>query len=373
MNWVGIAMTLGTVCLLDVGLNKRSHDDSSSSLYLAGAAFLIPLDWFVLILYTISLFKRDYPMKMKRFNKNLVVIAIEIMIAAFACVSMWGCSSWFEEETTMSVSKKRTGGYLTAFVNDSLAIVWNGRDWGTYNKSCDYYDSCEKGTLNQGVFLVNYREMRPPLWGDTVDGSINVVEGFYSDSSVMFFNDNEEFGFWKIGGNARIVRKWKWDDTCKWDGFRLRASAWIDGKVLMKGAFHCEFAILDTATGYVDNLEYTGDYAWLEGCDDITYIDDEVLCLKRLDDPMGSISLLNSEGVVDSLGNPENDNFIGYPPILYGNFILVQVYKKDRLVAKMGKDGFDDDYPETWMKYNSFVDSTGFSISYSSDDLVITK
>lgn len=50
MNWVGIAMTLGTVCLLNVGLNKRSHDDSSSSLYLAGAAFLIPLDWFVLML-----------------------------------------------------------------------------------------------------------------------------------------------------------------------------------------------------------------------------------------------------------------------------------------------------------------------------------
>lgn len=50
MNYVGIAMTLGTVFLLDVGLNKRSHDDSSSSLYLAGAAFLIPLDWFVLML-----------------------------------------------------------------------------------------------------------------------------------------------------------------------------------------------------------------------------------------------------------------------------------------------------------------------------------
>lgn len=50
MNWVGIAMTLGTVALLDVGLNKRSHDDSSASLYLAGAAFLIPLDWFVLTL-----------------------------------------------------------------------------------------------------------------------------------------------------------------------------------------------------------------------------------------------------------------------------------------------------------------------------------
>ena len=97
-------------------------------------------------------------------NKLLAVTAV------LACVCMWGCFSWFEDETTMSVSKKRTEGYLTAFVNDSLAIVWNGRVWGTYNKSCDYYDSCEKGTLNQGVFLVNYREKRPPLWGDTVDG-----------------------------------------------------------------------------------------------------------------------------------------------------------------------------------------------------------
>jgi hypothetical protein len=50
MNYVGIAMTLGTVLLLDVGLNKKSNDDSSANLYFAGAAFLIPLDWFVLAL-----------------------------------------------------------------------------------------------------------------------------------------------------------------------------------------------------------------------------------------------------------------------------------------------------------------------------------
>lgn len=297
-----------------------------------------------------------------------------VTMLAFACMGLLaGCFSWFEEETTLSVADKRTGGYLTAFVNDSLAIVWNGRDWGSYNKSCDYYDSCEKGTLNQGVFLVNYREKLSPLWGDTVDGKINIVEGFYSDSSVMFFNDDGEFGFWKIGGKARIVRKWEWEDACKWEGYALRASAWIDGKILMKGAFHCGYAILDTATGNVNNLEYTGDYAWLEGCDDITYIDDEVLCLKRLGDLMGSISLLNSQDVIDSLSNPENDNFIGYPPILYGNFMLVQVYKKDRLVAKIDKNGFDDGFPETWININAFVDSTGVSLGYSSEDLIVTK
>ena len=50
MNYAGIIMALGSAVLLDVGLNKRSDDDSSASLYLAGAAVLIPLDWLVLAL-----------------------------------------------------------------------------------------------------------------------------------------------------------------------------------------------------------------------------------------------------------------------------------------------------------------------------------
>lgn len=43
-------------------------------------------------------------------------------------------------------------------------------------------------------------------------------------------------------------------------------------------------------------------------------------------------------------------------------------------VALIEKNGFVfENYPEICMKYNSFVDSTGFSISYSSEDLVVTK
>lgn len=88
---------------------------------------------------------------------------------------------------------------------------------------------------------------------------------------------------------------------------------------------------------------------------------------------MGPISLLNSDGVLDSIENPQNDDFLGYPSTLYGRFMITQVYKNGNLVTKMNKDGFDANYPETWLKYNSFFDSTGSSISYSSDDLVITK
>lgn len=303
------------------------------------------------------------------FLKKKLWIAVALVVA---CICMWGCGLLDDEERFV-VDKNRTNGYLVAIIDDSLAIMQNMREWELWDDDCNSWEYCDKGTMNPGIFLVNYRKKQSPLWGDTVEGRISIVDGYFHDSSALFSTIDGEFGFWKIGGDARIVRKWKWDDSCKWEGYGLRASAWIDGKILMKGAFHCGFAILDTATGNVSNLEYTGDYAWLEGCDDITYIDDEVLCLKRLGDPMGSIGLLNSQDVIDSLSNPENDNFIGYPPILYGNFILVQVYKKDRLVAKIDKNGFDDGFPETWININAFVDSIGASVGYSSEDLAVTR
>lgn len=43
-------------------------------------------------------------------------------------------------------------------------------------------------------------------------------------------------------------------------------------------------------------------------------------------------------------------------------------------IALIGKNGFIfEDYPETWLKSYSFVDSTGYSISYSSEDLIVTN
>ena len=132
--------------------------------------------------------------------------------------------------------------------------------------------------------------------------------------------------------------------------------------------------MLDTVSGIVKNLEFLGEYAWLEGCDDITYIDGATLCVKRLGDVMGSISILTLNDVVDSLENTKERDFLGYSPVLYGNFMMTQVYKKGMLVTKIKKDGFDANYPETWLKDNSFVDSTGSLISYyPSEDLIVTK
>ena len=121
-------------------------------------------------------------------------------------------------------------------------------------------------------------------------------------------------------------------------------------------------------------FEFTGEYAWLDGCDDITYMDGDVMCLKRLGKPTGVISLFNEGRIIDSL---EYDHFTGNVPIFYDGYVAAYIYKKDfvegDLIAKVSKNGFEQEFPETWIKYNIFLDSAGNSISYSSEDLFVTK
>ena len=57
--------------------------------------------------------------------------------------------------------------------------------------------------------------------------------------------------------------------------------------------------------------------------------------------------------------------------------MLVQVYRKDllgiRIMLKVNKNGFGFSYPEMWMSSNVFVDSSGISVGYSFEDLVVTR
>ena len=306
---------------------------------------------------------------------------VTALILALVCVSMWGCSSWFDEDDHLSVNEKRTNGYLVAILDDSLAIVQNRRGWEIQDDYCGNVESC-KGTMNPGIFLVNYRNKQEPLWGDTVEGRISIVEGYYRDSSTLFSTIDDEFGFWRIGEKPRVVRKWNCEAPCECNREKY-GRPWVDGKVLLKIGWprECPYAILDTATGSVNKLELTGEYAWLDGCDDITYIDGEVVCLRQRGDRLCEIDFEKKEGVVDSLIKSEWMLFD--PPEIYGNAVKMKASSFDKnnhaydfgdRLALIGINGFVfEGYPETWMKYNSFVDSTGSSISYSSEDLIITK
>lgn len=312
--------------------------------------------------------------------KNIVSRLFAIAMTMLVCVSMWGCGL-FDEDVSHEVHEKRHSGLVVAILDDSLALETNGRGWTDHTESCDYWENCDGGTINQGLFLVNYRNKQRPLWGDTIDGVITIIWGLAADSTVLFYDKKENFGFWKVGKLPDVRKKIKIEDGCAWNDPYTRAKPWINGKILLKDMYPCPFAVLDTVSGIVKKLEFTGEYTWLDGCDDITYIDGDVACLRQRGDRLCEVDFEKKGEIVDSL--IKSEWMMGDPPYFMGNAARLPVYTWDKedpahnfgdRIALIGKNGFVfENYPETWLKYNSFVDSTGFSISYSSDDLVITK
>ena len=319
-----------------------------------------------------------------KMNKYGVERLFAVLAVAFVCVGMWGCGL-FDEDVNHVVDSERYNGIVFAIIDDSLALETNGRRWTDYTEHCDYWEDCETGTINQGVFLVNYRNKQKPLWGDTIDGAISIVYGYYHDSSAMFSNANGEFGFWRIGEKPRVVRKWNCETPCRCD-WRKYGRPWIDGNVLLKmeNQNECPYAVLDTATGAVKKLEFTGDYAWLEGCDDITYVDGEAVCLKALyDEKRYGIYEYGKDGLMDSLIWDDASWSIYTENVLEirGNMFTIKHPTKmidgkpnplnGTFIHYLKPLGTPDS--PVRMEYYNFVDSTGISVGYSSEDLAVTR
>lgn len=306
------------------------------------------------------------------------------MALVVACICMWGCGL-LDEEVNHVVDSERYNGIVFAIIDDSLALETNGRRWTDHTDHCDYLGDCETGTINQGVFLVNYRNKQKPLWGDTIDGAISIVYGYYHDSSAMFSNADDEFGFWRIGEKPRVVRKWNCEAPCECNREKY-GRLWTEGNVLLKMVQQdgCPYAVLDTATGNVTKLEFTGDYAWLEGCDDITYIDGDVVCLKALyDEKRYGVYEYGKDGLMDSLiWNDANWSIYTKNVLeIRGNMFTIKHPTKMIDGKPNPLNGTFIHYLKPLgtpvlpvrMEYNNFVDSTGFSVGYSSEDLVVTR
>lgn len=303
-----------------------------------------------------------------------------VAVAALMCVGMWGCGN-----SDYVHWDKRLNGVLVALVDDSLALLTNYRKFEDCHEIFMGSDECNPGITNDGLFLVNYRKKRTPLWGDTLKEHISIVYGFWRDSSALFSNEEEKFGFWKIGEEPRVVGKWKCEAPCRC-GSAKYGHPWKNGNILLKMVQQdeCPYAVLDTATGDVKKLEFTGELAWLEGCDDITYMDGGVVCLKAL-------YAENRYGVYKYVNNEFSDSLIWQNAFwseytknvleIRGNMFTIKHptetidYKSNVLngtyihsISPLGTS----DFPIRIDAYN-FINSSGNSISYSSEDLIVTK
>lgn len=79
----------------------------------------------------------------------------------------------------------------------------------------------------------------------------------------------------------------------------------------------------------------------------------------------------------------KNEWMLFDPPVIYGNGVVMQTRSFDKndhaydfgdRIALLNNKGFVfDDFPETWLKYNTFTDSAGNGVFYASEDLIVTK
>lgn len=308
---------------------------------------------------------------------------MKLFVAALLCVGMWGCGL-FDEDVIHEVHEKRHSGLVVAILDDSLALEINGRGWTDRTESCDKWENCDGGMINQGLFLVNYRKKQQPLWGDTIDGAITIIWGLAADSTVLFYDKKGHFGFWKVGKSLDVRRKIKLDDGCVWNAPYTRAKPWIMGNVLLKDMYPCPYAVLDTATGNINKLEFTGDYAWLEECDDITYIGEVAVCLKALyDEKRYGVYEYGKNGLIDSLIWNDASWSIYTKNVLEIRGKMFTIKHPTMMIDGKANplNGTFIHYleplgtPDTpvQIEYNNFIDSMGISIGYSSEDLIVTK
>lgn len=309
---------------------------------------------------------------------------IAVTVAALMCVGLFGCG---DDETFEW--KGRENARIVSFVDDSLVLLFNRRGYQKCQEGVGPlgYSDCIDGGTNDGLFLVNFREKKPVYWADTLDFGVNFMRGFYRDSTILFLAEYEKkIGFWKIGSLPQTLKKISWKSPC--EGFDGKSPTqfrpWKDGDVLVINAKGCAYSVLDTATGDVDVLPLDGEYAWLRDCDDVTYLNGNVMCLKREDED--KVELLRNGMLVDSL---KFDAFNAYVGDAYGGAVkwngpFAQIYlstidPNSKLFHEsmyylngLTKEFFSKkSNANLWVDnaLSEFIDSAGDCLQYEPDDL----
>lgn len=298
-----------------------------------------------------------------------------VIIAVLTCVGVWGCG-----DTSYTEFKGCRGGYLVAFVDDSLALL----------RTLEIYDVCEKiggfsssekcdvEYTNTGLHLVNYKEQKKVLWEQTLDYYVNIKDGFYRDSSVFLYGDGN-YGFWKIGEKVEFSKKLKWNSPCLGAG-SAKFRPWTNGNVLLVGAEGCKYSVLDTVDGNVFELKDES-LSWIEKCDDVTYMSGKIFCLRIVyaEDKYGV--LLDIDGLtIDSLlwyGSKWSSKS-GEKIQIRGNLFLLDdlSVKTDEEVdvraysfQPLGRLKSNIGLASRLQGYDIFVDSLGNRIKYECSDL----
>lgn len=239
---------------------------------------------------------------------------LAVLTLAFVCICMWGCGDWFDEDTHFNWAEHRTEKSIVGFIDDSLVITYNARNW--YEVKDENDDQVGSGKGNQAIFVYNYRvQLDGPVFMDSLDNGMeenfNYGLGQLSDSVIWGGNLNHLtremgniFSFWKIGKKPYKVEVKKKYDGCTVDFNVKKLRTWIDDKIYVQGSTlasngdTCQYAVMDTI---VKNLIYKrldGNLKWIEKCDDVRVWEKDVYCIILDDENGNSIILKNKNDTI---------------------------------------------------------------------------
>ena len=247
--------------------------------------------------------------------KNIVSRHFAVAMTVLACVSMFGCSSWFDEETHFEWAEHRTEKSIVGFIDDSLVIAYNARNW--YERTDEDGDQVGSGKGNQAIFIYNYRvQLDGPVFMDSLDNGMeenfNYGLGQLSDSIIWGGNVNHltnemgnVYSFWKMGDKPYKVNVKENKDGCSVDFNVRKLRTWLDGKIyaqgnkLTRGGDSCQYAILDTVSKTLTYKRLKDSLKWIEKCDDVRAWDDNVYCFMPGERAFEAVLLRNGKDTIE--------------------------------------------------------------------------
>ena len=231
-------------------------------------------------------------------EKLLAVLAV-----ALACVCMWGCS----DDVTFKWSDGRGSAEIAGFIDDSLAVVTDCREWyeDTETWNGGYYSDVSCG--HDRMMVYNYRvQENGPRWSDSLTNKSNGYHWYQMTDSVFWRWEGDNILLWKVGEKAHEMRlAWK-NDGCS-ESFKIdRIRQWSDGKFIALGGKlnadgeNCQYAVLDTAAKIIVYKRLDKNLEWIKKCDDVRAWGEDVYCL-YYDASSANIYLKNENKMKDSI------------------------------------------------------------------------
>ena len=153
-------------------------------------------------------------------------------LLTLACVCMWGCS----DDVTFKWSDGRGSVEIAGFIDDSLAVVTDCREWyeDTETWNGGYYSDVSCG--HDRMMVYNYRvQENGPRWSDSLTNKSNGYHWYQMTDSVFWRWDGDNILLWKVGEKAHEMKLSRKNDGCS-ESFKIdRIRQWLDGKFIALG------------------------------------------------------------------------------------------------------------------------------------------